>query len=368
MGAVYAAQDPDLDRNVALKLLRSEGLSEEARQRMRARLLREAKAMARLSHPEVITLYDVGTFGDQLFVAMEHIDGGTLRQWRAARHRTYAEILEVYERAGSGLAAAHEAGLVHRDFKPDNVLVGRDGRVRVTDFGLARVVDARPPQPPGRGDGAGGRDEGVLLTRTGSLLGTPAYMAPEQLWGRPADARSDVFSFCVALYEALHGERPFAGRSVLDLRSAIELGQLRARPVMTRVPPWVHAVLRRGLRAAADERFPTMRELLDALRSGYTSHRRRIRLFLASVFSLGLAVVATMLVRSREVVAETAQETPQASPVEDHLTTAVLSPRLEGRRPTADQASPAPSRDLHHEARHGHGSPLVGHNGAFILE
>ncbi|HXX66139.1 MAG TPA: protein kinase [Polyangiaceae bacterium] len=277
MGTVYGAHDPDLDRKVAVKLLRAESLSDAARQRMRARLLREAKAMARLSHPEVITVYDVGTFGDQLFVAMEHVDGCTLRTWRAAQHRSYAEIMAVYERAGSGLAAAHEAGLVHRDFKPDNVLIGRDGRVRVMDFGLARSEDGGDgsPKPTAADDRLDDRREVTTLTRTGALLGTPAYMAPEQLRGHAASSRSDVFSFCVSLYEALYGERPFAGTTVVELQTAIERGKVRPAPIMTRVPGWVHAQLMQGLRASPEARFASMRAVLDALRSAHMAARRR---------------------------------------------------------------------------------------------
>jgi serine/threonine protein kinase len=278
MGTVYAATDPDLDRRVAVKLLRADAWSDAARRQMRARLLREAQAMARLSHPEVIAVYDVGAFGDQLFVAMEYVDGETLKRWRTARHRSHDEILAVYERAGSGLAAAHEAGLVHRDFKPDNVLVGRDGRVRVTDFGLARTVDraevpVRPSAPEVESSSMDGLT--IALTRTGTLLGTPAYMAPEQLRGGAADARSDVFSFCIALYEALYGERPFGGLTVPVLQAAIDEGAVRAAPVMTRVPGWVRAVLLRGLRAAPEERFASMRTLLDALRAAHAKARRR---------------------------------------------------------------------------------------------
>jgi serine/threonine protein kinase len=268
MGAVYAAKDPDLKRKVAVKLLRAEGLSGPARLQMRARLLREAQAMARLSHPEVITVYDVGSFGDHLFIAMEFVDGGTLRQWRSAQHRSCAEILAVYERAGSGLAAAHEAGLIHRDFKPDNVLVGGDGRVRVLDFGLARSI--------ARGDSVeetlpveatDERGTSVLLTRAGTLLGTPAYMAPEQLRGNAADARSDIFGFCVSLYEALYGNRPFAGSTVRELLTAVESGVVRATPKAPRVPAWVRTLLLRGLRAAPETRLSSMRELLVALRA-----------------------------------------------------------------------------------------------------
>ena len=297
MGAVYAATDPDLHRKVAVKLLRADALSDRARTQMRSRLLREAQAMARLSHPEVITVYDVGAFGDQLFVAMEYVEGETLRRWRCGKHWSCAEILGVYERAGSGLAAAHEAGLVHRDFKPDNVLVGRDGRVRVTDFGLARSVDKREAAATLAETEIEPGSNRLLttLTRTGALLGTPAYMAPEQLRGGAADARSDVFSFCVALYEALYGERPFAGATVALLQSAIEEGRMRSAPVMTLVPAWLRAVLLRGLRAKPEERFASMRALLDALRAAHGASRRRRGIGLAAAaLVMGLASLAVL--------------------------------------------------------------------------
>jgi serine/threonine-protein kinase len=305
MGAVYAANDPDLNRRVAVKVLRAETLSEEARAQMRARLLREAQAMARLSHPEVIVVYDVGTLGDQLFVAMEYVDAGTLRQWRATRERSVAEILAIYERAGSGLAAAHKAGLVHRDFKPDNVLVGSDGRVRVTDFGLARTLagaDAAGPEGEAPVAREGTTNEGhglaTVLTRTGTLLGTPAYMAPEQLGGGGADARSDIFSFCTALYEALYGERPFDGSSLVSLRAAIESNAVRVAPTMTRVPRWARAALLKGIRAAPEQRFASMGELLAALRTGRTkSLRRRIAMAGIAAGSVGLLVAGQAFLR-----------------------------------------------------------------------
>ncbi len=224
MGRVYAAQDPALDRKVALKVLRPGSATAD----LEARLLREAKAMARLSHPEVITIHDVGRHDQQLFIAMELDDGGTLRQWLAATTRPWREILAVYLRAGRGLARAHAAGIIHRDFKPDNVLIGEDGRVRVTDFGLAREVEAVGAESERPLEEASTMN--VTLTRTGTLLGTPAYMAPEQLTGAPADARSDLYSFCVALHEALCGARPFAGTTLRALQEAKVAGTVGRKP------------------------------------------------------------------------------------------------------------------------------------------
>ncbi len=202
MGVVYAAYDPELDRRVALKLLRTDRFAAPGH----LRLLREAKALARLTHPNVVAVHDAGTFGDQVFVAMELVEGETLRQWLEAGARSWREVLDRLLAAGRGLAAAHAAGLVHRDFKPENVLLGRDGRVRVVDFGLAKAL-ADAAEEPAAPDSGG--ELASPLTEWGAVLGTPAYMAPEQIRGIAADARSDQFSFCVALYEALYGERPF---------------------------------------------------------------------------------------------------------------------------------------------------------------
>ena len=258
MGVVYAAYDPELDRRVAIKLLRPDRFSSEAG---RLRLLREAQALARLTHPNVVAVYDAGTFGDRVFVAMELVEGETLRQWLGEGPRSWREVLDRFLPAGRGLAAAHAAGLVHRDFKPENVLLGRDGRVRVADFGLAKALADAEEEPPGEAAEPG---EGTPLTEWGVVLGTPAYMAPEQLRGIAADARSDQFSFCVALYEALYGERPFE-----------EGGVVKEAPAGTKVPGWLRAVILRGLMASPEERYPTMDDLLRDLERDPATVRRR---------------------------------------------------------------------------------------------
>jgi predicted Ser/Thr protein kinase len=262
MGTVYAAHDPDLGRVVALKLLRADA---PAGLEYRARLGREAQAMARLAHPNVVAVHDIGTVGDQLFVAMERVEGGTLRAWMRASQRSFREIADVLCAAGRGLAAAHAAGVVHRDFKPDNVLVGTDGRVRVTDFGLARLAAAeRQPeaaQPPPE-------DSPITLTLSGALLGTPAYMAPEALLGERVDERSDLFSFCTTFWEALYGERPYAGRNLAQLRAAVVDGALRPRPKDSGVPDAVHQALERGLCVDPSARWPSMNALLVAIEAG----------------------------------------------------------------------------------------------------
>ncbi|HSN28417.1 MAG TPA: serine/threonine-protein kinase, partial [Kofleriaceae bacterium] len=201
-GVVLLARDVTLDRKVAIKVLRG-AATDEASQR----LLREAQSAAKLSHENVIVVHEVGTHDGSVFVAMEYVAGGTLRD--VDRTHGWREVLDAYRRAGRGLAAAHAAGLVHRDFKPDNVLVGEDGRVRVTDFGLVSVGGTDTVSP-------GPLDGGALattLTRSGTIMGTPRYMAPEQHHGEPVDARADQFAFCVALYEALYHRLPFEGET-----------------------------------------------------------------------------------------------------------------------------------------------------------
>ena len=272
MGVVYAAYDPELDRQVALKVLRPEGRRVEE---LRLRLVLEAQALARLSHANVVTVHDVGTHDGCVFLAMELVDGVTLADW-LKQPRSWEEVLRVFIEAGRGLAAAHAAGMVHRDFKPANVLVGRDGRVRVTDFGMARPLnreeDAVSRVPPGMGASVASP-----LTRTGVLLGTPAYMAPELLGGRKADALSDQFSFCVALHEALYGVRPFEGSSLEEVARAALEGRVRTPARDAKVPAWARSAVLRGLRPRPEERYPSMEPLLAALAVAPRRTRTRTR-------------------------------------------------------------------------------------------
>ncbi|MCY1079793.1 serine/threonine-protein kinase [Archangium lansingense] len=288
MGVVYAAYDPELDRQVALKLLRPDGRHVEE---LRLRLLREAQALARLSHPHVVAVHDVGVCGDGIFLALELVDGTTLAEW-LKEPRPWREVLRVFLDAGQGLAAAHAAGLVHRDFKPANVLVGRDGRARVTDFGLARPVSrgGSPPEAPSTLSPSQAEDSLGLLTRTGALLGTPAYMAPEQLEGRGADALSDQFSFCVALYEALHGVRPFEGVSLESLGRAAKEGRVRAPGRDTKVPSRVRNAVLRGLRPRPEDRFPSMEALLEALALRPSRVRTWVSVSAATACLVGVAM------------------------------------------------------------------------------
>jgi tetratricopeptide (TPR) repeat protein len=291
MGVVYAAYDPELDRKVALKLLKAWGSGDGTRGHRR--LLREAQAMARLSHPNVITVHDVGEHRGSVFVAMEFVEGRTLGAWLAERTRPVREVLDVMLRAGQGLSAAHAAGLVHRDFKPDNVMVGDDGRVRVMDFGLARSARAGPEAPPDT-EVAPRRDAvAVDLTREGAIVGTPAYMAPEQHLGLTTDARTDQFCFCVALYEALYGERPFPGESAAALALAVSSGEIRAAPARSRVDPRLRRILRRGLAADPAHRWPNMDALLAEL--GHDAAALRRRALGASVVAVGIGALAWAL-------------------------------------------------------------------------
>jgi WD40 repeat protein/tRNA A-37 threonylcarbamoyl transferase component Bud32 len=263
MGIVYMARDPVLGRKVALKLLRADSAAVRLRGG-RARLLREAQAMAQLSHPNVIVVHDVGVSADRVFLAMELVEGGTLKEWlRATGGRTWREVVRVFRAAGEGLAAAHAAGLVHRDFKPDNVLVGRDGQVRVTDFGLVRAS----LESLSASDGVDAPLQHLveLVTVSGALVGTPAYMAPEQLARGKADVRSDVFAFCVSFYEGLYGERPFTAPTIAELSQAIARGVIRPAPAAARVPPWLRRIVVGGLHADPARRAQSVRALLDAI-------------------------------------------------------------------------------------------------------
>ena len=273
MGVVFSAYDPQLERRVALKLLHRD--PRELPLNARPRLLREAQSLAKLQHPNVVTIYDVGQFGEQIFIAMEHVDGLTLAQWMRVQTRSIKEIVEVFTKAGRGLDAAHAAGIVHRDFKPDNVLLGRGrggrvGRVCVGDFGLAVLSDPDPEETLVDAHCATATQEAqtvlARLTATGALMGTPAYMAPEQHAGLPAEPRSDQFAFCVSLYEAIYGTRPFSGRSYRELALRATKGLEELPRTARRVPRYVRQVLARGLSRNPDDRFASMRALLRALR------------------------------------------------------------------------------------------------------
>ena len=319
MGVVHRGYDLKLERPVAVKVHRGQGVALE-------RLVREATALARLAHPNVVAVHRVGTHHGRVYVAMELVEGGTARDF-VATPRPWRELVRLYAAAGDGLAAAHAAGLIHRDFKPDNVLVGSDGRPRVADFGLARAAgevsgpggapvslgdatteqatqptaethaDRRPaargylapPSAPASGPTPRLHDD---LTATGSWVGTPAYMAPEQLDGGVVDARTDQFAFAVSLWEALRGTRPFRGESTAELRDAIARGEpaTGSRPG---VPRWIDDVLRRALREDPAARWPDLPALLAALRADPGARRRRLALGAAALaLAAGAAAIA----------------------------------------------------------------------------
>ena len=310
MGVVWAARDPDLERSIAIKLLRNHRADAE----QRARLLREARAMARLKHANVLTVYEVDSDGDRDYLVMELVDGRSLHAWLETKP-PYDDIWRAVIAAGRGLAAAHAADLVHRDFKPHNVLRSDVGRILVTDFGLARglgddptggraraitipptptsasdvTIEATPPRKP----------DSVLdstLTQPGALMGTPAYMAPEQYLGAPPDPRTDQFAFCVTAWQALAGERPFRGTSIGELKVQCAAG---VADVDAKLPRAVRAVLARGLSPDPEDRWPSLDALLDALEAaGQIPRRRRARMFVA--FGLVMAAILVVAMMRRE--------------------------------------------------------------------
>jgi len=290
MAVVYAAFDPQLDRRVALKIVAPSQASLEARERLQ----REAQAIARLNHPNVVTVHDVGTVEGGLFIAMELVDGGTLRDWIHEHKPSWEEALLKLRRVGAGLTAAHAAGIVHRDFKPDNVLLSTSDQIKVADFGIARWASPESA-PSGHGiDTLISSDNS--LTRTGAVMGTPGYMSPEQHDGAQGDERSDQFSFCVTAFEAFAGKRPYTGRTIVEIGEAKREGRIADLPVA--VPGWIGRAIRRGLAPDPNERWPSMQALLDAL-SDDPRHRRRRWLGFGGVLVAG-AALGTFATRTTE--------------------------------------------------------------------
>jgi len=274
MGVVYKAYDPKLDRRIALKLLSVRRRDPVAANRARERLLREAQALAQLSHPNVVSAYDVGTIDEDVFVTMELVEGQTLPRWRQKNHPSVRQILAVMIAAGQGIAAAHQAGLIHRDIKSDNIIVGEDGRVRVLDFGLARAAtgeDASQSQSGSLSDGqrAGSAekkpsaDETLTgesrlrshLTLDGAVLGTPGYMAPEQYLSLDLDEFSDQYSYCVTFYEMLYGRLPVRAKKFKQFKNRVTSGKIDPAPADSRVPMRLRKILLRGLSVTKEARF-----------------------------------------------------------------------------------------------------------------
>jgi serine/threonine protein kinase/tetratricopeptide (TPR) repeat protein len=341
LGHVWAAHDPQLDRVVAVKLLRDQVIRRN--RRARAQLLAEAAVMARLTHPNVVRVYDVGDHDGELFVAMEYVEGRTLRAWQQQAEHDWRTLLDVYLLAGEGLAAAHASGLVHGDFKPDNVLIGNDGRVLVSDFGVAPhllqahvegtstdITEERLGPLVDIGDEA---DLEPMTVQDSSfsepvrLVGTPPYMAPEQLEGRRADVLSDQFAFCVSLWEALMGERPFVGQTPEQLRQAIAAGPRETR---RRIPAPLMTILRRGLSESPAARHRDMSSLLAQLRRLRT-RRRRWTLIASASLLIGSAIAGVLYGLLRTVpVSE-----PDVCPLDERLDwnaeqRAALGERLRG--------------------------------------
>ncbi len=362
MGVVYTAYDPRLDRRIALKVMHARG---GAQADVVTRVLREAQALAKLSHPNVVAVYDANVVGEAVYLTMELVKGVSLTRWLKQGPRSVAAVLRVFIEAGQGLAGAHAAGLIHRDFKPDNVLVGDDGRVRVVDFGIARGADGpemltveqaieqsltgknvvpetdTPPrgtpgesrvqpfastdrgQVPGfarTGDladtqraeaaaAAGAKPpprmqasqletaipglSSIRLTRTGALVGTPAYMAPEQHIAARVDARADQFAFCIALYEALFGSHPFPANNYFQLSLSKLGGKVDAMIGRADVPVHVRKAILRGLLVDPDDRFPDMEALLTVLR--FDPDLRKRRRLAAALIAAGTASLLALV-------------------------------------------------------------------------
>jgi eukaryotic-like serine/threonine-protein kinase len=328
MGVIYKAYDNVLNRNVALKILRIPLDSKISAATAQARLDREARALAKLSHPNVITVYDVGTFRGNVFVAMELVEGQTLRDWLESKKRSRQELLDVFVAAARGLAAAHEAGLIHRDFKPSNVMIGNDGRVRILDFGLARVANRedseQSPQSASMTGSGGPANERPMvemqhatserlldaqLTERGMVVGTPAYMSPEQHDDRGIEARSDQFAFCVTLYQALYGRKPFAGKSTEEIKENVLAGRVVTPPRGAKVPRWLQRIALRGLEVDPEKRYPSMNALLVDLHRDVSRRRWRIAMAAAAVVLAGAAAfVPVYLGRYRSQLCQGGEE------------------------------------------------------------
>ena len=327
MGEVYAAFDPQLNRRIAVKLMLSEDADGQAG---RERMLREAQAMAQLSHPNVLPVYEAGEHEGRIFIAMELVEGQTLRRWlKADTHRPWRAALQPFLEAGEGLAAAHRAGLIHRDFKPDNVMLSKDGRVYVMDFGLARAGGELAEGDSGSLSGGAASGEvsgGVLsgehsLPRVGTLagtrtrllntrltlhkgaVGTPGYMPPEQIRNEELDARADVFAFAASLYLGLYGQKPFTGGSAREVLDATLAGKLRAPSRDAKVPAWLHRVVLKGLSDNREARWASMDAMLAALRDDPAVRRRRYALGAAALVALAAAVALPRVSATRRAAA-----------------------------------------------------------------
>lgn len=313
MGEVWAAYDPHLDRKIALKLIHPQ-FDGTRQEKYRARLLREAQALAKLSHPNVVSVYDVDRIDDRLYIAMEFVEGETVADWVARTSPPWHEILGVYRAAAQGLAAAHRRGIVHRDIKPSNILVGTDRRVCVLDFGLAKAVDETDDETSTVAmDDETSLHDVVLsarqsLTKTGPSIGTPGYMALEQIrGGRDVGPAVDQFALAVSLYESLYGVSPFARTSLLDQFAAMEAGEVTPPPRDTRVPSHVFEAMCRALQSTPDARYPSMDAFVDALDDAKPQASRRYVWMGVGLTVLAVGAGATWIAGTRSETPEPCQ-------------------------------------------------------------
>jgi tetratricopeptide (TPR) repeat protein len=353
MGVVYAAFDPELDRKVAIKLMQASADGSNSTNSSQTYLVREAQAMARLSHPNVVAIHDVGVVGDRVFIAMELVAGATLREWMKAERRSWQEVIAVLCAAGAGLAAAHAVGLVHRDFKPENVIVGADGRVRVMDFGLARLRPANEPITPASRDSDLSIETrsplSESLTEAGTVMGTPAYMAPEVHDGLGANASSDQFAFGVTLFEALYRMRPY---DKADLRATRSRPPVPRTPPESSVPARVHRVVMRAIQPDPAARFPAMTDLLAELAVDPFARRRRIAIAagIGLLVATGGAGALLLAHRPPAGAAELCKGTERAlvgvwdPPIKQHVHSAFSATK----KPYAEQAFTGLERALDH--------------------
>jgi len=297
-GVVVAAYDPKLKRKLAVKILRPEVFGSRGGHDAQKRLMREARAMAKISHPNVVTVHDIGTFHGQVYIAMEFVAGSHLRAWLAKEKRSWQEIVETFSSAGRGLAAAHHEGLVHRDFKPDNVLVSSSGAVRVADFGLVSISSNSEAVASSEFEVPRSSSEELDITRVGAVMGTALYMAPEQHRGHEAGPSADQFSFCVALYSALCGQQPFKGDNYEELRDNVLEGKLQAPPSGTGVPKRIWPILATGMSLDPASRHESMDVLLSALADNPLPRRKKQLQVAALVLAGAGAMAAFTLSRS----------------------------------------------------------------------
>ena len=329
MGVVHLAWDERLERRVALKVVKSLGATES--QILRDRLDREARALAKLSHPNVVPVFEVGEVAGELYVAMEYVRGQTLRDWLDEQPRPWRAVVEMFIQAARGLAAAHAAGMLHRDFKPDNAIIGEDGRVRVLDFGLVRTLEDAPGPETGDREARPGTPLSSTLTDVGATVGTPAYMAAEQFLGEPVDERTDVFAFCVSLYEGLFGARPYTGKTRFALFKAVKDGRPELPADRRGVPGWLQRCVMIGLGRDKASRHPSIAAVIAQLEAGLARRRRRI---LAVGLGVGLSAAGAAGWSASHAAQVSGQE--PCSALVDQVATVWTADRQTALAPTDD--------------------------------